>query len=162
MASVNKVILVGTLGKDPEIKYTTDGSAVANLSIATNSSWKDKTTGEKREEVEWHRLVLYRRQAEIAGEYCKKGRQIYIEGRLRTRKWQDQSGADRYTTEIIVDILQLLGGKESGGQSSADGFETQPQTSQQKSQQSESGGLPARPRSVQQTMPDDMEDDIPF
>ena len=121
MASVNKVILVGNLGKDPDVRYLPDGGAVVNLALATSSSWKDKNTGEKREETEWHRVVIYGRLAEIAGEYCKKGRSVYIEGRLKTRKWQDQSGVDKYTTEIIADQMQLLGGRESGGGSSSMG-----------------------------------------
>jgi single-strand DNA-binding protein len=113
MASVNKVILVGHLGRDPETRYSPDGKAVTNLSLATTSSWKDKASGEKREETEWHRVVMYDRLAEVAGEFCKKGKPIYIEGRLKTRKWQDKdTGADRYSTEIVADQMQLLGTKE--------------------------------------------------
>lgn len=115
MASVNKVILVGNLGKDPEVRYLPDGGAVVNLSIATSSSWKDKNTGEKREETEWHRVVMYNRLAEIAGEYCKKGRSVYIEGKLKTRKWRDKDGQDKYTTEIVADQMQLLGGTANAG-----------------------------------------------
>lgn len=112
MASVNKVILVGNLGRDPEVKYSADGVAICNLSLATTSSWKDKASGEKREETEWHRVVMYSRLAEIAGEYLAKGRSVYIEGRLKTRKWQDKdTGADRYATEVIADQMQMLGGK---------------------------------------------------
>ena len=112
MASVNKVILVGNLGRDPEVRYSPDGGAICNMSVATTSSWKDKASGEKREETEWHRVVMYNRLAEIAGEYLKKGRSVYIEGRLKTRKWQDKdTGADRYSTEIVADQLQMLGGK---------------------------------------------------
>ena len=112
MASVNKVILVGNLGRDPEVRYNPEGSAICNMSVATTSSWKDKTSGEKREEVEWHRVVMYNRLAEIAGEYLKKGRSVYIEGRLKTRKWQDKdTGADRYATEVGADQMQMLGGK---------------------------------------------------
>lgn len=114
MASVNKVILVGNLGRDPEIRYTPDGSAICNVSIATTSSWKDKNSGERREETEWHKVVFYNRLAEVAGEYLKKGSQIYIEGKLHTRKWQDKDGKDRYTTEIIVNEMQMLGGKTDG------------------------------------------------
>ena len=111
MASVNKVILVGNLGRDPEVRYSPDGAAICNVSIATTSQWKDRTTGERREETEWHRVVMYNRLAEIAGEYLKKGRPIYIEGRLKTRKWQDKhTGADRSTTEVIADQMQMLGG----------------------------------------------------
>lgn len=113
MASVNKVILVGNAGRDPEMRYSADGKAVCNISLATTSSWKDKTTGEKKEETEWHRVVFYDRLAEIVGEYLKKGRPIYIEGRLKTRKWQDkETGADRFSTDIVADQMQLLGGKD--------------------------------------------------
>lgn len=114
--SVNKVILVGNCCKDPETKYMTNGEAVTNLSIATNEKWKDKA-GNKQEKAEFHNLVFYRRLAEVAGEYLKKGAQIYVEGKLATRKWQDKEGKDRYTTEIIVNELQMLGGKQDGGQS---------------------------------------------
>ncbi len=112
MASVNKVILIGHPGRDPETRYSQDGKAVTNMSLATTSSWKDKGTGEKREETEWHRIVAYDRLAEVMGEFCKKGKQVYIEGRLKTRKWQDKdTGADRYSTEIVADQMQLLGTK---------------------------------------------------
>lgn len=115
MASVNKVILVGNLGRDPEVRYSPDGAAICNLSLATTSQWKDKTSGERREETEWHRVVMYNRLAEIAGEYLKKGRSVYIEGRLKTRKWQDKdTGADRYSTEIVADQMQMLGGRDGG------------------------------------------------
>ena len=120
MASVNKVIILGNLGADPEVRYMPNGGAVVNLSIATTSYWKDKNTGERREKTEWHRVVLYNRQAEVAGEYLRKGRSVYIEGRLETRKWQDKDGIDRYTTEIIGDTMQLIGGRDSGGGMSAD------------------------------------------
>jgi single-strand DNA-binding protein len=112
--SVNKVILVGRLGKDPETRYMTNGEAVTNATLATSENWKDKA-GEKQEKTEWHNLVFYRRLAEVAGEYLKKGAQIYVEGKLQTRKWQTKEGHDRYTTEIIVDQMQMLGGKPSGG-----------------------------------------------
>ncbi len=108
MASVNKVILIGNLGRDPETRYTTGGDAVTNIRIATTDTWKDKA-GEKQEKTEWHSVVFFGRQAEIAGEYLKKGRQIYVEGRLQTRKWQDKEGQDRYTTEIVADRMQMLG-----------------------------------------------------
>lgn len=114
MASVNKVILVGNLGRDPEIRYTADGMAVCNFSIATTSQWKDRASGEKREETEWHRIVLYNRLAETAGEYLKKGRPVFIEGRMRTRKWKGDDGQDRFTTEVIAEQMQMLGGKDSG------------------------------------------------
>jgi single-strand DNA-binding protein len=112
--SVNKVILVGRLGKDPETRYMTNGEAVTNATLATSENWKDKS-GEKQEKTEWHNLVFYRRLAEVAGEYLKKGAQIYVEGKLQTRKWQTKEGQDRYTTEILVDQMQMLGGKSSSG-----------------------------------------------
>ena len=112
--SVNKVILVGRLGKDPETRYMTNGEAVTNVSLATSENYKDKS-GEKQERTEWHNLVFYRRLAEIAGEYLKKGAQIYVEGRIQTRKWQDKEGKDRYTTEIIVNEMKMLGSKAGGG-----------------------------------------------
>ena len=113
MASLNRATLIGNLGKDPEIRYTPDGAAVCNVSIATTSTWRDKASGERREETEWHRVVFYGRLAEIAGEYLKKGRTVFVEGRLKTRKWQDkESGTDRYSTEIIADQMQMLGGRD--------------------------------------------------
>ncbi|WP_411360784.1 single-stranded DNA-binding protein [Pseudidiomarina sp. YC-516-91] len=113
---INKVILIGNLGADPEIRYTQNNNAIANLSIATSETWKDKQTGEPREQTEWHRCVAYRRLAEICGEYLKKGSKVYVEGRLQTRKWQGQDGVERYTTEIIINDLQMLDGRPSGGQ----------------------------------------------
>ena len=115
MASVNKVILVGNLGADPETRYTASGDAVANIRLATTDSWKDKTTGEKKEATEWHRVVFYKKLAEIVGQYLKKGSSVYIEGRIKTRKWQDKDGKDRYTTEIVGNELQMLGGKGRSG-----------------------------------------------
>ncbi|MHA7124259.1 single-stranded DNA-binding protein [Achromobacter xylosoxidans] len=113
MPSVNKVILVGNLGRNPDIRYSPDGAAICSMSIATTSTWKDRASGERREETEWHRVVMYNRLAEIAGEYLRKGRSVYIEGRLKTRKWQDKdTGGDRYSTEIIADQLQMLGGRD--------------------------------------------------
>jgi single-strand DNA-binding protein len=111
---VNKVILVGNLGKDPEVRYMPNGNAVANITLATSESWKDKQTGEQQEKTEWHRVVMFRRLGEIAGEYLKKGSQVYIEGKLQTRKWQDNSGNDRYTTEIVANEMQMLGGRGGG------------------------------------------------
>ena len=111
---VNKVILVGTLGKDPETRYMPSGSAVTNMRIATNEQWKDKQTGEQQERTEWHSIAMFGRLAEIAAEYLRKGSQVYIEGKLRTRKWQDKEGKDRYTTEIVADEMQMLGGKGGG------------------------------------------------
>ncbi len=115
MASVNKVILVGNLGRDPEVRYSADGAAICNLSLATTFTRRDRNTGDRIEETEWHRIALFGRLAEIAGEYLRKGRAVYIEGRLRTRKWQDKEGMDRYTTEIVGEQMQMLGGRDSGG-----------------------------------------------
>ena len=112
---VNKVILVGYLGNDPEVRYTPDQNAVAKVSLATTESWKDKSSGEKQERTEWHRVVLFGRLGEIAGEYLKKGSQVYVEGRLQTRKWQDKDGAERYTTEIVATDMQMLGARGTGG-----------------------------------------------
>lgn len=120
MASLNKVILIGHLGADPDIRYLPDGTPVASLRVATTETWKDKSTGEKREQTEWHRLSLFRALADIAGRYLKKGSQVYVEGRLRTRKWTDQSGADRYTTEIVADEMQMLGKRPEGAGTGAD------------------------------------------
>ncbi len=117
---VNKVILVGNLGADPEVKYMPNGNAVANVTLATSESWKDKQSGENKEKTEWHRVVFFRRLAEIAGEYLKKGSQVYIEGKLQTRKWQDKNGNDRYTTEIVANEMQMLGGRGGAGGGSAD------------------------------------------
>ena len=116
MASVNKVILIGNLGADPELRVTASGESICNLRLATTDKWKDKATGDARETTEWHRVVLYRRLAEIAGEYLKKGSPIYIEGRLRTRKWQDKDGAERFTTEIEAGELKMLGSRPSGAE----------------------------------------------
>jgi len=162
MASVNKVILVGNLGRDPEVRYTPDGAAICNVSIATTSQWKDKNTGERREETEWHRVVFYNRLAEIAGEYLKKGRSVYVEGRLKTRKWQDKdTGADKFTTEIVADQMQMLGGREGGGggeggygDSPAPRQASRPAGGGQQRPASQSGG--AAPNFA------DMDDDIPF
>jgi single-strand DNA-binding protein len=140
MTSVNKVILIGNLGADPESRFMTNGDAVVNVTIATSDTWKDKSTGEKRESTEWHRVVFYRKLAEIAGQYLKKGSQVYIEGALKTRKWQDKDGADRYTTEIIANEMKMLGGKPE-----------QKQESPRQKPATTSGGSF-----------DDMEDDIPF
>ena len=115
---VNKVILIGNLGKDPEIRYTPNGLAVANLTLATSETWKDKQSGENQERTEWHRIVFYQRLAEIAGEYLRKGSKIFVEGRLQTRKWQDKSGQDRYTTEIIGENMQMLDSKGGGASAS--------------------------------------------
>ena len=145
---INKVILVGNLGKDPEVRYMPSGNAVCNVALATSDSWKDKQSGEQKERTEWHNLVFYSRLAEIAGEYLKKGSQIYAEGRLQTRKWQDKSGNDRYTTEIIVSDMQMLGGRGGGGGGSADFGGGQ-------SSRSSSAPAPAGAS-------DEFDDDIPF
>jgi len=157
MASVNKVILVGNLGRDPETRYTTGGDAVTNIRLATTDVWKDKN-GEKQERTEWHNIVFYGRQAEIAGEYLKKGRQIYVEGRLQTRKWQDKEGQDRYTTEVIADRMQMLGSREGGGGSAvpAEPAEREPAASAAAAGGRKSGAAPAK-KNV-----DDLDDDIPF
>ncbi|MEY4750250.1 MAG: hypothetical protein RIQ60_2464 [Pseudomonadota bacterium] len=123
MASVNKVIIIGNLGRDPEVRYTPSGAAICNVSIATTRNWKSKDSGERQEETEWHRVVFYDRLAEIAGEYLKKGRPVYVEGRLKTRKWQDKEGRDTYTTEIIAEQMQLLGGREGMGGGGAGGHD---------------------------------------
>lgn len=136
MASVNKVILVGNLGRDPELRHMPDGGAVCNVSIATTSSWKDKNSGERREETEWHRVVFYNRLAEIAGEYLKSGKSVYIEGKLKTRKWQDKdTGADRYSTEIVADSMQMLSGRDGD----RDQGQTQRQQSRSQGRQQSSG-----------------------
>ena len=120
MAGINKVILVGNLGQKPEVKFASNGNAIANLSVATSESWTDKNTGQKQEKTEWHKVSVFGKLAEVVGQYCDKGSKIYVEGKLQTRKWQDQSGADRYTTEVVVSgfngVLQMLDGKSSGAQ----------------------------------------------
>jgi single-strand DNA-binding protein len=134
---INKVILVGNLGADPETRYTAGGAAITNIRVATSESWRDKQTGENQERTEWHRVVFFNRLAEIAGEYLRKGSQVYIEGKLQTRKWQDQSGQDRYSTEIVGNEMQMLGSREGGGvarptQQQPDGFrENKPAQPQQ-------------------------------
>jgi single-strand DNA-binding protein len=115
MSSINKVIVIGNLGRDPETRYSTDGKAITNISVATTFSWKDKS-GEKKEDTEWHRVAFFGKLAEIAGEYLKKGSQVYVEGRLKTRKWQDKDGSDRYTTEIIAEEMKILGGRSTTNQ----------------------------------------------
>lgn len=160
MASVNKVILVGNLGRDPEVRYSPDGAAICNVSIATTISWKDKATGERREETEWHRVVFYNRLAEVVGEYMKKGRPLYIEGRLKTRKWQNKEGVDQYTTEIVADQMQMLGGRDGGDGGSMGGSmgggESAPRQARAPQAQ-----RPAAPASSGANLTD-MDDDIPF
>jgi single-strand DNA-binding protein len=164
MASVNKVVLIGNLGKDPETRYSPNGGAICNVRLATTRNWKDKTSGERKEETEWHSIVFYDRLAEIAGEYLKKGRPVYVEGRLKTRKWQDKEGQERYTTEIIATEMQLLGSREgmgSGGSAEDGGF----------SRESYGGGggggasggaRPAARKPAPAAGLGDMDDDIPF
>jgi single-strand DNA-binding protein len=120
MASVNKVIIIGNLGKDPEVRYLPSGSAICNITVATSRQWKDKTSGERQEETEWHRIAFFDRLAEIAGEYLKKGRPVYVEGRLKTRKYTDKDGVEKYTTDIVATEMQLLGGREGGGPGAGD------------------------------------------
>ena len=153
---INKVILVGNVGGDPETRYMPSGSAVTNITIATNESWKDKQTGEQKERTEWHRVAMFNRLAEIAAEYLRKGSQVYIEGKLRTRKWQDKSGNDRYTTEIIADEMQMLGGRSGGGGGNFGGG------SQGGGQDSGQGGGQGGGNAPPQPGPDDFDDDIPF
>ena len=159
MASVNKVIVVGNLGADPETRYLPSGEAVTNIRVATTDKWKDKASGEMKEATEWHRISFFGRLAEVAGEYLKKGSQVYVEGSLRTRKWQDKDGQDRYSTEIRADVMQMLGRREGGGEPRADAGE-----------RGESRGERAAPKAAEAKAPakkpagkfDDMEDDIPF
>lgn len=151
---VNKVILVGNLGQDPEVRYLPNGGAVANITLATSESWRDKATGEQKEQTEWHRVVLFGKLAEVAGEYLRKGSQVYIEGQLRTRKWTDQSGVEKYTTEVLVNVggvMQMLGGKQGGNEQGS----SPRNNSQQRNQ-------PAQQQSHHSEPPMDFDDDIPF
>ncbi|KKC99981.1 single-stranded DNA-binding protein [Photobacterium halotolerans] len=172
---VNKVILVGNLGNDPEIRYMPNGGAVANITIATSETWRDKATGEQREKTEWHRVVLFGKLAEVAGEYLRKGSQVYIEGQLQTRKWQDQSGQDRYSTEVVVQgyngIMQMLGGRAGGqgapmgGQQQQGGWGQPQQPAQQSQQQNYAPQQQSAPKQAQPQYnepPMDFDDDIPF
>ena len=157
MASVNKVILVGNLGRDPETRYMPDGAALTNVSVATSFQWNDKASGEKKEETEWHRVVFRGKLAEIAGEYLKKGSQVYVEGRLRTRKWQDKDGQDRYTTEVVAERMQMLGSRAGAGE---------PRGEPRAEPAMESKAAEPRASAAGAKKPagkfDDMEDDIPF
>lgn len=173
---VNKVILVGNLGQDPEVRYMPNGGAVANITLATSESWRDKQTGETKEKTEWHRVVLFGKLAEVAGEYLRKGSQVYIEGALQTRKWQDQSGQERYTTEVVVNVggtMQMLGGRQGGGAGAPAGGGNnsnngwgQPQQPQGGNQFSGGGQAPSRPQQqsapANNEPPMDFDDDIPF
>ncbi|MGZ5155620.1 MAG: single-stranded DNA-binding protein [Caldimonas sp.] len=170
MASVNKVIIVGNLGRDPEIRYTPNGSAVCNVSIATTRTWKNKDSGDKSEETEWHRVVFYDKLAEIAGEYLKKGRSVYVEGRLKTRKWQDKDGVEKYTTEIIANEMQMLGGREGmggggaagGGEDSGYGGGGGSSYERPAPAARPAGAAATRPAAKSSTGFDNMDDDIPF
>lgn len=148
---INKVILIGNMGNDPEVRYMPSGDAFANITIATNESWKDKTSGEQHNQTEWHNIVLFGRLAEIAGEYLKKGSKIYIEGKLRTRKWKDKAGQDRQTTEIVARDMQMLDSRGGGAAASASGFQS---SSSSASNTQEQAPIPAGT--------DDFDDDIPF
>ena len=188
---VNKVILVGNLGQDPEVRFAANGSAIANITIATSESWRDKATGEQREKTEWHRVAMFGKLAEVAGEYLRKGSQVYIEGQLQTRKWQDQNGQDRYTTEVVVQgfngVMQMLGGRQGGGAPMGGGMNQggqqqqggqkqwgQPQQPQQQNrsqqpaqqapQQSQAPQqqAPQQPQQQYNEPPMDFDDDIPF
>lgn len=154
---VNRVTILGNLGNDPEVKYTASGGAIANLTVATSESWNDKATGEKRESVEWHRVVLFGKLAEVAGEYLRKGSQVYIEGQLRTLKWADQSGQEKYTTEIVVGmngVMQMIGGKQDGKPQPQGGWgQPQQPKPQQRSKPAQSG---------QSVPPTNFDDSIPF
>ena len=170
MASVNKVTLIGNLGRDPEVRYAPSGSAICNVAIATSRSWKDKTSGERQEETEWHRVVFYDRLAEIAGEYLKKGKSVYIEGRLKTRKWTDKDGVEKYTTEIIAQEMTMLGGREGGG-GGGGGDESYSEPSTQRAEAPRRSAPPPRapapapraaPAPKSSTGFDDLDDDIPF
>src|SRR5512134_2591023 len=157
MASVNKVIIVGNLGRDPETRYLPSGEAVTNISVATTDTWKDKASGEKKEETEWHRVSAFGRLAEIMGEYLKKGSQVYIEGSLRTRKWQDKEGKDPYTTEIRADTMQMLGSRAGAGEPRG---ETR---GEPRGDSATAKGGDAKPAAKKPAGKfDDMEDDIPF
>ena len=155
---INKVILVGNLGRDPEMRYTPSGTAVANVTIATTDAWKDKQSGDKQERTEWHRVVFFNRLAEIVGEYLKKGSQVYVEGRLQTRKWQDQGGQDRYTTEIVANDMQMLGGRDSA---SASGMGQSAPPREAKSSGSAPAAAAAAPAENTGAF-EDFDDDIPF
>lgn len=175
MASINKVIIIGNVGKDPEIRYMPSGSAICNVTVATSRQWKNKESGEKMEETEWHRVSLFDRQAEIAGEYLKKGSSVYFEGRLKTRKWTDKEGVERYTTEIISDVMQLLGsrqgsgggggsgnsaaGDEEGGGGNYERSAPAPRSAPASRPQAPAPRAPSKPAS---TGFDNMDDDIPF
>jgi single-strand DNA-binding protein len=161
MASVNKVIIVGNLGKDPEVRYMPSGSAICSVTIATSRQWKDKTSGERQEETEWHRVTFFDRMAEIAGEYLKKGRPVYVEGRLKTRKYTDKDGVEKYSTEIIATDMQLLGGREGGAGGGSHDAEMGAAPAPRSTPPARSAPAP-KPAPKSATGFDDMDDDIPF
>ena len=157
---INKVILIGNLGADPEVKYTGSGNAVTNLRIATSESWKDRNTGEQVERTEWHNVVLYGRTAEVAGEYLRKGSQVYLEGRLQTRKWQDKEGQDRYTTEVVANEMQMLGGR--GGSSAGGDFDAASSSAPRPARPARSAQAAAAPAAAVPGGDAGFDDDIPF
>ena len=156
MASLNKVILIGNLGRDPETRYSADGAAITNISLATTSQWKDKTTGERREETEWHRIAFFGRLAEIAAEYLRKGSQVYVEGRLRTRKYTDKDGVDKYSTEIVADQMQMLGSRQGMGAPASDDGAAPARSSAPRPSQPKSTSKESAPNIA------DMDEDVPF
>jgi len=161
MASVNKVIIIGNLGKDPEVRYMPSGSAICSITVATSRQWKNKDSGERQEETEWHRISLFDRLAEVAGEYLKKGRPVYIEGRLKTRKYTDKDGVEKYSTEIVASDMQLLGGRDGGGGGGGDvEMGSAPAPRSAPARQAPAANKPAPAKSS--TGFDDMDDDIPF
>jgi single-strand DNA-binding protein len=164
MASVNKVIVIGNLGRDPEIRYTPNGNAVCNVSVATTRTWKAKDSGEKTEETEWHRVVFYDRLAEIAGEYLKKGRSVYVEGRLKTRKWQDKDGVEKFTTEIIAEEMKMLGGREGMGGGAEEGGGGGGGSNYERPAPASRPAGAAKPAAAKPSSTgfDNMDDDIPF
>lgn len=184
MNGINRVILVATLGNDPDVKYSASGSAIANLSVATSEKWKDKNSGQMQEKTDWHRVVMFNRLGEIAGEYLRKGSKVYVEGKLQTRKWQDNSGQDRYTTEIVANTMQMLDSRGGDNMGGGGGGYKAPQQQQQAPQQQQNqggqqfgggqpqqqqggqqfgGGQPAPQQSAPQPAPvNDFDDDIPF
>ena len=155
---INKVILIGNLGKDPEVRYMPSGAAVANVTLATSESWKDKQTGEQQERTEWHNVVFFNRLGEIAGEYLRKGSKVYVEGRLQTRKWQDKNGQDRWTTEVIANDMQMLDSRGGGSAS----FEPRPSGPQQAPQEAPAAAKPAAQQTAPADFDKDFDDDIPF
>jgi single-strand DNA-binding protein len=158
---INKVILIGNLGGDPEVKYTAGGSAVTNVTIATSENWKDKTTGENQERTEWHRVVFFGKLAEIAGEYLKKGSQVYVEGRLQTRKWQDKEGQDRYTTEIVANEMQMLGGRGGGGAAAGGSTDNSNRAASSEAPAARAAGTRSSGSKAAAAV-EDFDDDIPF